>query len=782
MSGSFDAEDVHPTRHHSDEHTTPSTPVVSASQLSTPRAINMIINTPPATAENSNVGIGLPLKRDSTTTSHYHDEIMTSSPPVSSPHHTPSMFSSNHYDALEPPHWKPPNSDEIEYTDAWNNTYNTQHHYLKPAASLLGQDDSTVGSSHTNSSFGFVAAASAANNLGMGGGHVLRPRGFSVSSYKDDTSIGSCPQPPPPQHTGAANNNKHRRHPSLPMSFCSSKSKQQGGGGTGSNQQLFLQTSEQGGSPHKQSFLMGKQFLNSLQSTTKKTPYELHSHHNASQVKADATMAGLSGVVLDLYMVDRSVDSSSARMMAVNEEQPPSKATEGGGNGNGTDTDTDTVDETFQTREDGDNNKCQSSNKSRKTAIGTLNDIQCILELHRVDKLVDRFKQDLQMPEFFEEEAWESSVWKDLRQTDVEMEEYAQKKKSKENKENDTVNAPRKKEAIHHYQLDLSDSDEEGGAWSTGRGLSGEDIYMTVESRLTDYDAYQFFDPHEMEALHAHSYQTSHVSASMNDDLQDVIDLLRVDVEVDGASKRHGEMEMIRPLFEMDREMNRWKAQSKVRDMWVGDLKELYMTDLEVDRVKSGKKVASKPRQRANNEGENPPDGQQQDGKTESNGKMPAVPPPVHPPESAATAQEVKDMLTQHIPSVPQQFVLTSPELMASKTTFHGSDISLNPPPPVPFSSPQSATSATRRAIIFSSAQEKTHDSAANIEPQQPKATTATAAAAKAKRSIFSREEKSSAAKDCGYQRGVMPGTTTVVHKKGGEMIGDIPVGKIVMR
>ena len=50
------------------------------------------------------------------------------------------------------------------------------------------------------------------------------------------------------------------------------------------------------------------------------------------------------------------------------------------------------------------------------------------------------------------------------------------------------------------------------------------------------------------------------------------------------------------------------------------------------------------------------------------------------------------------------------------------------------------------------------------------------------KRSIFSRKEKSSAAKYT-FQSGVMlPGTTTVVLAKGGEMIDDIPVGKVIMR
>ena len=46
-----------------------------------------------------------------------------------------------------------------------------------------------------------------------------------------------------------------------------------------------------------------------------------------------------------------------------------------------------------------------------------------------------------------------------------------------------------------------------------------------------------------------------------------------------------------------------------------------------------------------------------------------------------------------------------------------------------------------------------------------------------AKRSIFSTQEKSAAAKGGGV---MTPGTTTIVLAKGGDMIDDIPVGKVV--
>mmetsp|Transcript_25291 Transcript_25291/g.45541 ORF Transcript_25291/g.45541 Transcript_25291/m.45541 type:complete len:716 (-) Transcript_25291:191-2338(-) len=703
-SGSFDGHQ------RDEEHTSPSTlGLVSASQLSTPvmsqqRALALILNTPPANngcADNNN---GASLKHDFDT-----EEAPIALPPFSS-QQTPSLFSSQ-YDTLEPPAWKPPAAEEIEYTDAWNNIYNNQHHYLQPG---FNQDDSTIGSSQTNTSL--------TNNVSINAPNILRPRGLSLCSYGDDPSISSVPQP-------QAGHAQHRRHPSLPVSFFSSASYQ----GSLSHQLFPTQEGNQN-QPHNAS----KQCLNLLQSTTKSTPYELYSHHNVSQVQADGAMAGLNGILLDLYVVDRTVDSATAKMLATNEEDGAARASEN-----------EKDNSTFRKKGD----KQSSSQKPRKTSIGTLNDIQCILELHKLDKIVDRFKQDLQMPQFFEEEAWERNVWKDLRRTDVEMEEYAQKKKLKESNkgtQREGHGGQRKEQIL--CQFDLGDEEEEG--WNNGKELGGEDVYLSAESHLTDYDAYQFFDPHETDVLQANSYQSTQVSASINDDLHEVIDLLRTDAEVDGASKHQSEMAMMRPLLKIDREMNKWKERSEVKTMWDGDLRALYLTDLEVDGAT--RKYASKPQKVVVET--IAADVEVKTAIIDTANQQDPMP-PIHTTNSS-TALEVKDMLSQHIPQVSQPNCPTSPALMATKPTAQAADLAL--PPPLPTS-----RQPTRRSIF--STHEKSH---ANIKPK---------AAPPTRRSIFSRQEKSSATSQCAFQRGVMmPGTTTVV-MAGGEMIDDIPVGKVII-
>jgi len=667
--------------------------------MSHQKALSLILNTPPANNECNDQENDASLN---------YDYATTVLPFPSNPsQHTPSIFNS-HHDSLEPPAWKPPDAEEIEYTDTWNNTYNNQHHYLQPIA----QDDSTIASNQTNNSF--------TNNISFNTSNALRPRGLSLCSYTDAPSVGSCPQP-------QQGHSQHRRHPSLPVSFFSSVLHQ------GSHQTLFSSQHS-----HQNQLQMNKQYLNAIQSTKQNTPYETHSHHNASQVKVDGAMAGLDGVLLDLYMVDRSVDSATAKMLATKEDNGVSNICEN------------EKDEGVS-RKKGD--KQSASQKPRKTSLGTLNDIQCILELHKLDKIVDRFKQDLQMPEFFEEEAWESTVWKDLRKTDVEMEEYARKKKSKGSQE--TVNEGHgqgQKEV--QYQFDLCNDD-----WKNEQELGGEGIYLTAESFPVDNNAYQFFDPHETEVLQANSYQSSRVSASINDDLHEVIDLLRTDVAVDGASRRHKELAMIRPLLETDRLMNKWKKRSEVRDMWVGDLRALYLTDLEVDGAK--RKCVSNPQKVEVENNSASKEGKASNHSTKQQHALPPVDSTTH-----CTDQEVKDMLSQHIPQVPQQFCPTSPELMPTKATSQAASFSLLPPAPL----------ESRRAIF--STQEKP---SANMVPK----VTIGPAPPATKRSIFSRQEKSSAASQCAFQRGIMmPGTTTIVmaQHEGGEMIDDIPVGKVVMR
>ena len=259
---------------------------------------------------------------------------------------TPSIFAK---EPLTCPSWHPPDKEEVEYTDAWNNSYDNRHHYMQPP---VAKDDSTIASNQTNDSF----------NVGSFPSNGLRPRGFSVHSYTDTHSIGSCPHP---QQRGAK---QHRRNPSLPISLH---------GGAGSGQQLF------GSGQQLFQAELHKQYLNALQSSKMNSPYELHAHHNASQIKADGAMSGLDGVLLDLYMVDRSVDSASANMLAAGK----SGGSVGGGRHSRRGSyDKDVIAFVTTIQEDimGDDNKESSTHtkeKPRMTALGTKDDIQCILEL-----------------------------------------------------------------------------------------------------------------------------------------------------------------------------------------------------------------------------------------------------------------------------------------------------------------------------------------------------------------------------------------------------------------
>jgi len=678
--------------------------------MSQQNALALSLNTPPEKYECSTDGndTSLPLNNGTTSMNAASMVLPFSS---QSSQYTPSMFNSQP-NALEPPPWHPPCEEEIEYADALNNAYDNQHHYLQP----VSQDDSTIGSNKTNTSF--------TNAINFNAPNALRPRGLSLCSYSDAPSVGSGSQP----QQGHA---QHRRHPSLPVSFFSTTAQQ-------GSHPMFPTQEESSLTRHQTC----KQCTNALQSTTKSTPYEVHSHRNASQVQADGAMAGLDGIMLDLYMVDRSIDSSTANMLATKVKKGVVSNDRENGEKDG-----------IVTKKRGEN---ASSQKSRKTSLGTLNDIQCILELHKVDRIVDRFKQDLQMPEFVEEEAWQSGVLKDLRKIDVEMEEYTRSKKARENKKTAGFGEVLGRgEKVVQYQFDLSDDDEEGG-WRNRQNLGGEGIFLSTGSHLTDLDAYQFLDPHETEVLKANAYQASQVSASINDNLHEVIHLLRTDVEVDGASRYHSEMNMIRPLLETDQLMNKWKERSELRDMWNADLKAMYATDLEVDGAK--RKYSARPQK----VGVDKKPAHPENGAISARIRQPDTLPPVDSIEKC-TDREVKDMLSQHIPQVPNQFCPTSPELMPMKSITHAADFTL-PPPAVPMSSPQG-----RRAIF--SSQEKAS------------ATMAAPKAAATKRSIFSRQEKSTAVSKCAFQRGVMmPGTTTVVMANGGEMIDDIPVGKVLMR
>lgn len=583
-----------------------------------------------------------------------------------------------HDQLLEPPAWKPPEQEEIEYTDAWNSAYgNYQSHFLQP---FHVKDDSTIGSNQTNDS---LFAHCGGTSLGSRGG--LRPRGFSLCSNGDSIEISSQPkQPPQPSHRrfpslpGSSKRPQlgHRRHPSLPQNIFSSQPTMQ--------HPLLPPTivSTQSTNHRRSNSLShheinhqtkpSDQIMKLLQSSTQHAPYEIHSSHHTSQVQADAALAGLTGTLVDLYTVDRSVDTAAAMMLATKEDD-----------------------------------------RERKTALGTLYDIQCILELYRVDKMADRFKVDLQMPLFMEEEAWVHEVYKDLRRVDLEMEAHSRR-----------INANEKKAAVVAKQndveqreeshFDLSDSDDES--------LGGEDIIMHAESFLSDDYPYRFIDPHETSTLRSNKYQASDICASINDDLRDVIELLKTDVEIDGASRRQTEMKMIRPLLETDQEVHKWKESAALQELWSDELKALYAVDVEVDRAKT----------------------RNTSWQVEADVHVITKTEP-----DATSSQEVKEALALHIPNVSQPFCPTSPELRSINVNVS----SAPPPPPMVLAS---------RRSIFAPQQQN--------EPVKP-------VDSAPKRSIFSQKEKASAVS---AQRGgvMMPGTTVVL-TKGGEMIDDIPVGKV---
>jgi len=578
---------------------------------------------------------------------------------------------------LEPPAWKPPEQEEIEYTDAWNNAYgNNQTHFLQP---FHVKDDSTIGSNQTNNSL----FAHCGNSLSSQGG--LRPRGFSLHSNNDSIEFSSQPQLLPqsshrryPSLPGSSKlPQRHRRQPSLPQNIFSSQPT--------ANHPLLPPTIVSTQSTNQQQPMSlsrteichqtkpSDQIMKLVQTSTQHTPYEVNSSHHTSQVLADAALAGLTGTFVDLYTVDRSVDTATATMLAEKDDD-----------------------------------------RERKTALGTLHDVQCILEMYRVDKMADRFKIDLQMPLFMEEEAWVHDVLKDLRKIDVEMELHAMRTNATEKKAADiVVQTQNDVDQQEDFHFDLSDSDDED--------LGGEGILMRSESFITEDDLYHFFDPHETSALRSNKYQTSEICASINDDLRDVIELLKIDAEIDGASRRHAEMEMIRPLLKTDQEVLKWKESSALQELWSDELKALYAVDVEVDRAKTRNKS-----------------------KQAELGSSPEI---AKAEPDANSSQEVKAALAQHIPNVSQPFCPTSPEPRSIS-------VNVSSAPTLPLTSPDPS-----KRSIFPPPQK--------IQSESPP-----------KRSIFSQKEKTSAASKL---RGasMMPGTTTVV-TKGGEMIDDIPIGKIM--
>jgi hypothetical protein len=278
---------------------------------------------------------------------------------------------------------------------------------------------------------------------------------------------------------------------------------------------------------------------------------------------------------------------------------------------------------------------------------------------------------------------------------------------------------------------------------------------MSDESFVADRDAYRFFDPHEIEVLEANSYHHSRVSASIHNDLHEIIDLLRTDLEVNGASRRQKEMEMIKPLLEIDLRIYKSRERLETRVLWDEDLKALYMTDLEVDGAR--RKCALAPQKVGVKIDIVHSTADSSTDSTELRDPLP----PVESPTPSNNQVREDPSLYRHMPRVLEQ---SDPTARSEDFTLPPSATMHSPlPPPAPVSSPQPFT---KRAIF---------SAPGNVDALMTPVLTTT------KRSIFSSKEKSAAVK-CTFQGGIITPGTTVVLAKGGEMIGDIPVGKVVMR
>lgn len=460
--------------------------------------------------------------------------------------HTPTPLDGDQYrfDPLEPPAWKPPERDEVEYVDSWNTAYNNPHHYLN-GYSYNNDDSSTICSSQTNNSL-----SKSYSSRDRPGQQILRPRGFSINSYGSahkggshfrHPSFGSCPQQPPRR-----GQKHHHRHDSLPVALFSSTSIAQSPH-TNQSQQSHPLLAQQEDEHNKR--MKNARAYNMIQPRKQNGPYEIHSHQHASQVKADATISGLTGVLIDLYAVDRSVDDATSKMLAMS--SPEKKNKEHG----------------------------------HKTSVGTLKDVQTILELHKVDKMVDRFKRELQMPVFFEEEDADLTILKELRGIDLLI---GKVHKNKDISVKSTIYENTKQ---NQYQFDMSEEDDEDGCEDGG---SGDDICLSTDSFHADMeesDPYQFYDPHETTAMASNSFEQSYSTAS-REDLYPVMDLLRTDVEVDGASRRQKELKCVQPFLEVDKSVLKWRRQME-RKKCERDMLDLYMTDVEVNRAKGRVKANS---------------------------------------------------------------------------------------------------------------------------------------------------------------------------------------------
>ena len=116
------------------------------------------------------------------------------------------------------------------------------------------------------------------------------------------------------------------------------------------------------------------------------------------------------------------------------------------------------------------------------------------------------------------------------------------------------------------------------------------------------------------------------------------------------------------------------RVRSEAKDIWDTNLKALYQTDLEVDNAKARRCSHESPKEK------------------KGKGSLPLM-------ESSEqlTNEEVKEILSQHIPQGPRKIFQTPPlqHVEVAKGTLPPVDLAL--PPPVPMSSPQMSRFSTEK-------------------------------------------------------------------------------------
>lgn len=218
--------------------------------------------------------------------------------------------------------------------------------------------------------------------------------------------------------------------------------------------------------------------------------------------------------------------------------------------------------------------------------------MQSILsELYKVDQMVDRFKYGLQMPELFlDEEDNVESTLRELRRTDLWKADY--ELPSLENHKTNAETKFDRRNMEQYCQFDLEDChieesdryvDNDMGC-ALGIPKFDEDDYIEASTDnlySLEPDPYQFYDPHEMDGMMIPT--CSHHREE--DGLRQVLDLLRTDVKIDGASRQIKEMNSVQPLLEVDRSIRRMKEEAMKRRC-ERELLDLYRVDVEMNRVK----------------------------------------------------------------------------------------------------------------------------------------------------------------------------------------------------